>query len=281
MFAIANDSFDSMLLEGENQSILISGESGAGKTEATKQCLNFLADAAGSDSNVEQKILLANPVLEAFGNAKTLRNNNSSRFGKWIEIHFDRQKRQIVGAKIINYLLEKSRVVRQQRNERNYHIFYQLCTNKALVRKYGLSTPGNHKYTSRSGCTRVRGINDSAEFEDVLKAMGELQFSSAEQDFVFSLTSGVLHLGDVEFADRAERGGNAGSQVKNIDAMRTAAKLLGVSSRDLERVLCYRSIEVRAKSRSYPQPGSGARRQRCAGKGDIRPPLRLASQKDQ
>jgi myosin heavy subunit len=134
-----------------HQSILISGESGAGKTECTKQCLTYFAELAGSTNGVEQNILLANPILESFGtaspsltptmelggivltrtlltatgNAKTLRNNNSSRFGKWVEIHFD-QKGSICGAMTINYLLEKSRVVYQIKGERNFHIFYQV-----------------------------------------------------------------------------------------------------------------------------------------------------------
>lgn len=124
-FAIANSAFLNMSKEGLNQAILISGESGAGKTEATKQCFNFLAEVAGSDLQLEQKILNANPILEAFGNAKTLRNNNSSRFGRWTEINFS-TRGQIIGASIENYLLEKSRVVRQSQGERSYHIFYQV-----------------------------------------------------------------------------------------------------------------------------------------------------------
>jgi myosin heavy subunit len=126
-FAIANSAFQNMSKEGSNQAVLISGESGAGKTEATKQCFNFLAEIAGSELQLEQKILNANPILEAFGNAKTLRNNNSSRFGRWTEINFS-SKGQIIGASIENYLLEKSRVVHQNSGERNYHIFYQVSS---------------------------------------------------------------------------------------------------------------------------------------------------------
>ncbi len=113
-----------LLLDGCEQAILISGESGAGKTEATKHCLGFLAEVGGSESGVESKVLQANPLLEAFGNAKTLRNNNSSRFGKWIEVKFNGTG-QISNGHIINYLLEKSRVVYQSKEERNFHIFYQ------------------------------------------------------------------------------------------------------------------------------------------------------------
>ena len=138
VFAIANSAFQNLQLKGKNQAILISGESGAGKTEATKQCLAFLADVAGSEGNIEERILMANPVLEAYGNAKTLRNNNSSRFGKWIEIHFNNEGRTICGAKIDNYLLEKSRLAYQQKDERNYHIFYQLCkSHKASLYALG------------------------------------------------------------------------------------------------------------------------------------------------
>ncbi|CAM9483599.1 unnamed protein product, partial [Ectocarpus sp. 8 AP-2014] len=128
-FAIANSAFMKLTQENVSQAILISGESGAGKTEATKQCFNFLAEVAGSQNAVEQRILHANPVLESFGNAKTLRNNNSSRFGRWTEVHFDPKgqasSRLVCGARIENYLLEKQRVVAQAKGERNFHIFYQ------------------------------------------------------------------------------------------------------------------------------------------------------------
>lgn len=133
-FAIASSAFEHMRNNLQNQAILISGESGAGKTEATKQCFNLLAEIAGSESALEQKILNANPVLEAFGNAKTLRNNNSSRFGRWTAIHFS-SSGHIIGALIENYLLEKSRVVHQLKGERNYHIFYQV-SHILLVKIY-------------------------------------------------------------------------------------------------------------------------------------------------
>jgi len=125
-FDIADKAYKTLLEVETNQSILVSGESGAGKTETTKQCLMFLADVAGSKANIEQRVLSVNPILEAFGNAKTLRNDNSSRFGRFSEIILDNEKR-IAGAQIQSYLLEKSRVGYQQNGERNYHIFYQLC----------------------------------------------------------------------------------------------------------------------------------------------------------
>ena len=132
VFTIADDAYASLTEKRLSQSIIISGESGAGKTECTKQCLQYLAEVAGSSTNVEAKILQANPILEAFGNAKTVRNNNSSRFGKYTEIFFSKRG-EINGARNTNYLLEKSRVVQVTRDERNYHIFYQV-TQYAIAR---------------------------------------------------------------------------------------------------------------------------------------------------
>ncbi|CAN7982239.1 unnamed protein product [Ixodes pacificus] len=127
VFAIADKAFRDMKVLKQSQSIIVSGESGAGKTESTKYILRYLCESWGSHAGpIEQRILEANPVLEAFGNAKTMRNNNSSRFGKFIEIHFN-NKCNVVGGFISHYLLEKSRICGQARGERNYHIFYQLC----------------------------------------------------------------------------------------------------------------------------------------------------------
>lgn len=181
VYDIAYSAFQELVTDGTDQSILISGESGAGKTEATKQCLGFIAEIAGSDSNLEQRILQTNPILESFGNAKTVRNNNSSRFGKWIEVHFDNQNR-ICGASIECYLLEKSRVVGQQANERNFHIFYQLFTSSELRERYGLSSPGDYRYLVGGKCLSVNGIDDAADFVDVVKSFEALGFSTEERD---------------------------------------------------------------------------------------------------
>ena len=148
IFDIADGSYTEMLFEGKHQSILISGESGAGKTEATKHCLKFWAKVAGSKNGVEERLIQANPVLEAFGNAKTIRNNNSSRFGKWVEVYFDQIKQSIDGAIIINYLLEKSRLVFQQAGERNFHIFYHLLSDSSATSEYSLKDAKTHRLTS-------------------------------------------------------------------------------------------------------------------------------------
>ena len=181
-YAIASAAYRAMCNEHKDASVLISGESGAGKTEATKQCLAFLADVAGSSSGVEQKILRANPILEAFGNAKTLRNDNSSRFGRWMEVHFHRSglhEGSISGAFIENYLLEKSRLVSQGKNERSYHIFYQLCAS-AWAPPLSLSEASNYRYLAASGCTSVPTIDDHADFDEVVEAMAEMGFSQED-----------------------------------------------------------------------------------------------------
>ncbi|MBA0749492.1 hypothetical protein Gogos_003411, partial [Gossypium gossypioides] len=136
-FAVADSAYRQMINEGISQAILVSGESGAGKTESTKMLMRYLAYMGGRVSNaeersVEQKVLESNPVLEAFGNAKTVRNNNSSRFGKFVEIQFD-QRGRISGAAIRTYLLERSRVCQVSDPERNYHCFYMLCSARKEV----------------------------------------------------------------------------------------------------------------------------------------------------
>ena len=198
-YAIANSAYRAMCSDKTSQSILISGESGAGKTEATKQCLSFLAEVAGSQSGVEQRILQANPVLEAFGNAKTLRNDNSSRFGRWMEVHFYQSglhEGQIAGAFVENYLLEKSRVVAQmQQGERSYHIFYQLCRS-SWAPTLSLGEPEGFTYLAKTGCTSVPSVDDASDFEEVLQALHAMSFSQEAILWLFSLCATVLHLGN-------------------------------------------------------------------------------------
>ena len=168
VFAIADDCYKA-LLKKEDQSVIISGESGAGKTEATKVILQYLAEVAGSESGVEQQVLKANPILESFGNAKTLRNNNSSRFGKWMEVHFD-GKNSIIGCKMISYLLEKSRVALQADNERNFHVFYQLLAgaDDEMRREFYLGAPEDYEFLNKSGCIYIEGTDDAADFHENL-----------------------------------------------------------------------------------------------------------------
>lgn len=209
IYLIADEAYKNLLDSKKSQSIVISGESGAGKTECTKQALQFLAEVAGSaTSNVEQRILASNPILEAFGNAKTVRNNNSSRFGKYVEIYFN-SRYQICGASNTNYLLEKIRVITQSVNERNYHSFYQLVRGASdeMRQRLGLTKKhaGDYYYLSQSGCVDVDGVDDAKEYDAVLSAMTELGWTKEDIDQVYTTLAGVLHLGDVKFTTEGDR----------------------------------------------------------------------------
>ena len=247
VYDIAYSAFQELVTDGTDQSILISGESGAGKTEATNPCLGFIAEIAGSDSNLEQRILQTNPILESFGNAKTVRNNNSSRFGKWIEVHFDNQNR-ICGASIECYLLEKSRVVGQQANERNFHIFYQLFTSSELRERYGLSSPGDYRYLVGGKCLSVNGLDDAADFVDVVKSFEALGFSTEERDQVLSLVVAVLKLGNIQFVESGANAMHPEAKVQNHVVLEEAADLLCVPCEALEEAVCTRRIVVREGS---------------------------------
>jgi hypothetical protein len=244
-FAIAASAFRNMQVNEKNQAILISGESGSGKTEATKQCFNFLAEIAGSELQLEQKILQSNPVLEAFGNAKTIRNNNSSRFGRWTEINFS-HRGQIIGASIENYLLEKSRVVEVGKDERNYHIFYQLCYN--MSKQLNLPSPDSFRYLSGAGAAvTAEGIDDNEDFSAVREAFAKLDFSDADVDWVFETCAGILHLGNVKFSSIQDGEATEVDVSKSGDALQTASRFFRLSEKELGDALCAHSIEVRGE----------------------------------
>uniref|UniRef100_A0A7N8WHP8 Myosin IHb n=1 Tax=Mastacembelus armatus TaxID=205130 RepID=A0A7N8WHP8_9TELE len=204
IFALADNVFRTMLFEFNNHFILISGESGAGKTEASKKILQFYAVSCRSTrllNNVRDRLLLSNPVLEAFGNAKTLKNDNSSRFGKYMDIQFDYQG-GAVGGHILSYLLEKSRVVHQNHGERNFHIFYQLVEGgeEDLLRWLGLERNCQHySYLVQGGCAKVSSINDKNDWKTVQKALSVIELSKSDIEYLFGIIASVLHLGNIKF----------------------------------------------------------------------------------
>lgn len=206
VFAIAESAYYNMNAYQDNQCVIISGESGAGKTEAAKRIMQYIANVSGGQSSeiqeVKDMVLATNPLLESFGNAKTLRNNNSSRFGKYLQIHFN-SRGEPAGADITNYLLEKSRVVGQITNERNFHIFYQFTkgASSQYQQLYGVQGPETYVYTSRSKCFNVDGIDDVAEFQDTLNAMRVIGLSQAEQDDIFRMLAAVLWIGNIQFRE--------------------------------------------------------------------------------
>ncbi|GBG32611.1 Myosin-11 [Hondaea fermentalgiana] len=260
VYVVADEALKPLLEYGENHSILISGESGAGKTWATKQCLAYLtevtqrggqaeaAQGSASVASVEGKILAANPILEAFGNAKTIRNDNSSRFGRFTEMHF-KDSGKISGARIDNFLLEKSRVVRQGRGERNYHVFYQLLTSNR-VSEFGLGSMESFAYLNGSGCYTVDGVDDRNEYQVLLQAFEEMGISQDEVDWIFELVAAILHLGNASFVSDGGEGSQVSSQGKSV--MQWIARLLHVNEKDLEFGLVHRSIEVRGTVTNIP-----------------------------
>nr|1G8X_A Chain A, MYOSIN II HEAVY CHAIN FUSED TO ALPHA-ACTININ 3 [Dictyostelium discoideum]1G8X_B Chain B, MYOSIN II HEAVY CHAIN FUSED TO ALPHA-ACTININ 3 [Dictyostelium discoideum] len=239
IFAISDVAYRSMLDDRQNQSLLITGESGAGKTENTKKVIQYLASVAGRNQAngsgvLEQQILQANPILEAFGNAKTTRNNNSSEFGKFIEIQFNNAG-FISGASIQSYLLEKSRVVFQSETERNYHIFYQLLAGATAEEKKALhlAGPESFNYLNQSGCVDIKGVSDEDEFKITRQAMDIVGFSQEEQMSIFKIIAGILHLGNIKF----EKGAGEGAVLKDKTALNAASTVFGVNPSVLEKAL--------------------------------------------
>ncbi|XP_020213120.1 myosin-6 [Cajanus cajan] len=249
-FAVADAAYRLMINEGISQSILVSGESGAGKTESTKLLMRYLAYMGGrvavaEGRTVEQKVLESNPVLEAFGNAKTVRNNNSSRFGKFVEIQFD-QKGRISGAAIRTYLLERSRVCQVSDPERNYHCFYMLCAAPPEdIKKYKLEDPRTFHYLNQSNCFQLEGVDESKEYRDTRRAMDIVGISSKEQDAIFQVVAAILHLGNIEFVKGKEIDSSIPKDEKSRFHLQTAAELFMCDAKALEDSLCKRVIVTR------------------------------------
>eukprot|EP01133_Synstelium_polycarpum_P013441 gene13441-15840_t len=276
VYAVAEDAFKDMRYDGASQSILVSGESGAGKTETTKFILQYFAAMGNlikssgsgqpglstssssipasplsppasstgakkpaSEKSIEERVLESTPLLEAFGNAKTLRNDNSSRFGKFIEIHFN-EMGSIIGAKILTYLLEKSRLVRQVYNERNYHIFYQLLAGAPddMRERLLLLQPEDYTYLNQSQCFEIEGVDDTHHFQKTCHAMSVAGITTQEQEFVFKIISVVLLLGNVAFEDAP----NDSSTICDGDALENACSLLGCTRDEMAKTFLTRKV---------------------------------------
>lgn len=246
LFAIADDCYRAMINENGSQSILVSGESGAGKTETTKMLMRYLAFMGGRSGTegrtVEQQVLESNPVLEAFGNAKTVKNNNSSRFGKFVEIQFDKQGK-ISGAAVRTYLLERSRVCQVSDPERNYHCFYMLCAAPPEdAKKFKLGDPRTFHYLNQTNCYEVANIDDGREYLETRNAMDVVGINNDEQDAIFRVVAAILHLGNVDFIKGKEFDSSKVKDEKSLYHLRTAAELLMCDEKALEQSLCERVI---------------------------------------
>ncbi|XP_077578551.1 unconventional myosin-VIIa-like isoform X1 [Stigmatopora nigra] len=252
IFAIADNCYFNMQRNNRDQCCIISGESGAGKTESTKLILQFLAAISGQHSWIEQQVLEANPILEAFGNAKTIRNDNSSRFGKYIDIHFNKRG-AIEGAKIEQYLLEKSRVCRQAQDERNYHIFY--CMLKGMTaedkKKLGLSKATDYTYLTMGKCTVCDGRDDLKEYSNIRSAMKVLMFTDKENGEISKLLASILHMGNLRYEARTYDNLDA-CEVVRSPHLSTTSMLLEVDGKDLMNCLTSRTLITRGETVSTP-----------------------------
>ncbi|CAN6327466.1 unnamed protein product [Urochloa humidicola] len=237
-----------MMNEGKSNSILVSGESGAGKTETTKMLMRYLAFLGGRSTTggrtVEQQVLESNPVLEAFGNAKTVRNNNSSRFGKFVEIQFDKSGK-ISGAAIRTYLLERSRVCQINSPERNYHCFYFLCAGPSEdIKRYKLADPSSFHYLNQSTCIKLEEINDAKEYLATRSAMNTVGITEQEQEATFRVVAAVLHLGNISFVKGREVDSSLLKDEKARFHLDAAAELLMCDRGNLENALIKRKINT-------------------------------------
>ncbi len=282
VYYIAEAAYQDMLTERKNQSIIISGESGSGKTQSTKIILKYLAvsslysssheineselfnkklfhnsstnannstNSTGASSeekvSVEKQVLDSNPLIEAFGNAKTSKNNNSSRFGKFIQVNFS-QNGKILSAKIYNYLLEKSRIVNIQPNERNYHIFYQLIygADQKEKSKFQIRELDHFNYLNR-GCYEVEDTNDAENFLETKDCMLKLKFKPEEISYIFAVLMGILYLGNVNFLEEDHQTTGTGSIIDPLSKsdFSIASELLGIDVLTLTNVLTKRRMK--------------------------------------
>ncbi|ESP02895.1 hypothetical protein LOTGIDRAFT_212414 [Lottia gigantea] len=250
IYAIADDAYRSMRDRNLDQCIIISGESGSGKTEASKVIMQYVAEVSGKGQDIDtvkEQLLQSNPVLEAFGNAKTVRNDNSSRFGKYMDIEFD-YKGDPIGGVITNYLLEKSRVAVQSKGERNFHIFYQLLSgaDPQLLKSLKLHESAQDYVFLRNGGNGLSSATDDAEnFRIVKNGMEIIGFSSEEINHVFKLVSTILKLGNIQFTPRVNEDGTDGCDIGAENEVQEVCELLGCSKELLDAALTQRTVEVK------------------------------------
>ena len=240
IYAVAADAHRDMFARKRDQCIIISGESGAGKTEASKLIMQYIAAVSGHGRSeverVKDQLLQSNPVLEAFGNACTNRNDNSSRFGKYMDIQFNHTG-DPVGGRVTNYLLEKSRVVYQTKGERNFHAFYQVFAG-GLVK----GAPEDYHYVNQSGVSKVKTIDDKKDFEVVRSALKVIGFSPADISGLYNVVCGILNLGNIEFTKQGD-----GSTAVSSPYLEAAAAFLGTTPAKLTSALTERTVAARGE----------------------------------
>ncbi|KAF0699307.1 Aste57867_10097 [Aphanomyces stellatus] len=256
VYATSVAAYKSMQHEKRNQSVLVSGESGAGKTETTKILMNHLATIAGglNDATIA-KIIMVNPLLESFGNAKTMRNDNSSRFGKFTQLQFD-DKGTLVGAQCKTYLLEKTRVIMHEAAERNYHIFYQILASD--LPELQLTPDVEYAYLGSLHTTAIEGHSDAHHFDKTKAALGRIGLSEVDQTVLFRALAGILHLGQVQFVTVSDEASQLSPQCQHVQHV---CQLLGVQRPALESALCSRTVQ--ARNDKYHVPLTKADAEQC------------------
>ncbi|XP_017087770.2 unconventional myosin-Va isoform X3 [Drosophila bipectinata] len=252
IFALAEEAYTKLERENCNLSIIVSGESGAGKTVSAKYAMRYFAAVGGSESEtqVERKVLASSPIMEAFGNAKTTRNDNSSRFGKFTKLLFRNQMgvMYLQGATMHTYLLEKSRVVYQAQGERNYHIFYQLCAARAKYPELVLDHQDKFQFLNMGGAPDIDRVSDADQFNETVQAMTVLGFSINQIADIVKILAGILHLGNINVSKKY----NEGTEEEDTDSceifpndihLQITGDLLRLKAEDLRRWLLMRKIE--------------------------------------
>ncbi|KAI9721351.1 MAG: Myosin type-2 heavy chain 1 [Chrysothrix sp. TS-e1954] len=257
LFAIAEEAFADMLRDGKNQTIVVSGESGAGKTVSAKYIMRYFATREPPDqpgarsrgradqmSETEQAILATNPIMEAFGNAKTTRNDNSSRFGKYIEIMFDR-KTEIIGARIRTYLLERSRLVFQPLKERNYHVFYQLVAGATPAEREELKLlpVEEFEYLNQGGHSEIEGVDDREEFNATKQSLAQIGIGDDRQRHIFRILAALLHMGNIKItATRTDS-----SLLPSEPSLVRACELLGIKADEFSKWIVKKQLITRGE----------------------------------
>lgn len=263
VYAISAKAYFQLFQNMRNQAIVISGESGAGKTENTKYAMRFLTSLSSegskpkpleeakhedfNNSPIEDRILSCNPLLESFGNAKTVRNDNSSRFGKYVRILVDLKTKKIQGAAISNYLLEKSRVTTQAAGERNYHIFYQLfhCEDKALmnsIKLFGKSLE-SFEYLKTTANVSAKGVDDLQFYKEVWLSFEKMRFSEQEKATIYKILAGILYLGNLRF-DEKNLTDKDPCEIANSDCLSDICEILDFNEKDLQKALVFKTREI-------------------------------------
>uniref|UniRef100_I3JNL6 Myosin VAb n=1 Tax=Oreochromis niloticus TaxID=8128 RepID=I3JNL6_ORENI len=256
IFAVAEEAYKQMARDERNQSIIVSGESGAGKTVSAKYAMRYFATVSSSgEANVEERVLASSPIMEALGNAKTTRNDNSSRFGKYIEIGFD-TKCCITGANMRTYLLEKSRVVFQAHGERNYHIFYQLCASSHLpeFKAFRLGCADDFHCTNQGQSPVIDGVDDAKEMCNTRRSFSLLGIGESDQMEIYQILSAILHLSNVEVKDQsADR-----CSIKDDVHLMVFCDLMGVPCEEMAHWLCHRKLKTTTETFVKPVPKMNA-----------------------